>query len=268
MDKAKVKKIGKIALDVLLYIFLAICIFSVFVTVLSKRDSDGAAEVFGYQMRIVTSDSMSESEFTDVSAYKIKDIPIRSMVFVKVMPDDKDGADEFYRSLNVGDVLTFRYVYTTQVTITHRITSITEKETGGFIIELAGDNKSSEDGQLTQIIDTSIPNNTNYVIGKVTGQAYLLGLLISFLSQPVGIILLIIVPCFIIILLEVLKIVKVLSADKKKREEEEKEKKESELEELRRKLAELEMEKSGQAPPKTAAEEPNDNEESKEDKTE
>ena len=69
-------------------------------------------------------------------------------------------------------------------------------------------------------------------------------------------------------MLEVLKIVKVLSADKKKREEEEKEKKESELEELRRKLAELEMEKSGQAPPKAAAEEPNDNEESKEDKTE
>ena len=149
MDKAKIKKIGKIALDVLLYIFLAICIFAVFVTVVSKRDSDGAAEVFGYQMRVVTSDSMSESEFTDVSSFKIKDIPIRSMVFVKVMPDDPAEADEFYRSLKVGDVLTFRYVYTTQVTITHRITSITEKDTGGFIIELAGDNKNSEDGQLT-----------------------------------------------------------------------------------------------------------------------
>ena len=156
MDKAKVKKIGKIALDVLLYIFLAICIFAVIVTVISKRDSDGAAEVFGYQMRVVTSDSMSESEFTDVSAYKIKDIPIRSMVFVKVMPDDPAEADEFYRSLKVGDVLTFRYVYTTQVTITHRITDIEEIE-GGFKITLAGDNKNSEDGQLVQVIDTSIP---------------------------------------------------------------------------------------------------------------
>lgn len=259
MDKAKIKKIGKIALDVLLYIFLAICIFSVFVTVLSKRDSDGAAEVFGYQMRVVSSDSMSESKFTDVSAYKIKDIPIRSMVFVKVMPDDSAEADEFYRSLEVGDVLTFRYVYTTQVTITHRIKSITEKETGGFIIELAGDNKSSEDGQLTQVIDTSIPNNTNYVIGKVTGQAYLLGLLMSFLMQPVGIILLIIVPCFIIILLEVLKITKVLGADKKKREQKENAQKDSELAELRRKLAELEREKSEQTTTNT---------ENKEDKTE
>ena len=139
MDKAKIKRIGQIALDVLLYIFLAICIFSVVVTVLSKRDSDGAAEVFGYQMRVVTSDSMAESEFTDVSGFKIKDIPIRSMVFVKVMPDDPAEADEFYRSLKVGDVLTFRYVYTTQVTITHRITNIEEID-GGFKITLAGDN--------------------------------------------------------------------------------------------------------------------------------
>lgn len=268
MDKAKVKKVGKIALDVLLYIFLAICIFAVFVTVVSKRDSDGAAEVFGYQMRVVTSDSMSECEHTDVSAYKIKDIPIRSMVFVKVMPDDPAEADEFYRSLKVGDVLTFRYVYTTQVTITHRITSITEKDTGGFIIELAGDNKNSEDGQLTQVIDTSIPNNTNYVIGKVTSQAYLLGLIMSFLMQPIGIILLIIVPCFIIILLEVLKIAKVLGADKKKREQEEKQKKDDELEELRRKLAELEKQKSEQTPPQPTAVETNDNEDGKEDKTE
>ena len=268
MDKSKIKKVSKIALDVLLYIFLAICIFAVFVTVLSKRDSDGAAEVFGYQIRVVTSDSMSESEFTDVATYKIKDIPIRSMVFVKVMPDDPAEADEFYRSLKVGDVLTFRYVYTTQVTITHRITSITEKDTGGFIIELAGDNKNSEDGQLVQVIDTSIPNNTNYVIGKVTGQAYLLGLLMSFLMQPVGIILLIIAPCFIIILLEVLKIVKVLGADKKKREQEEKQNKDNELEELRRKLAELEREKTEQTTSQPTAVESNDNEEIKEDKTE
>ena len=80
MDKAKMKRMGKIALDVLLYTFLVLCIVAVFVTVSSKRDADGAAELFGYQMRVVTSDSMAESEFTDVSAYKIKDIPVRSMV--------------------------------------------------------------------------------------------------------------------------------------------------------------------------------------------
>ena len=240
MNKMRIKKIGNAVLNILLYVFLAICIFLVFITVLSKRGTDGTAEIFGYQMRVVTSDSMSKCEHTDVSDFQIKDIPIRSMVFVKVMPDDPTKTDEWYRSLQVGDVLTFRYVYATQVTITHRITSITEKETGGFVIELAGDNKNSDNGQLYQTIDTSIPNNTNYVIGKVTGQAYLLGVIMSFLMMPVGIVCVIIVPCFIIILIEVAKIVKTLTSDKKKREQEEKAQKDKELEELRRKLAELE----------------------------
>ena len=266
MEKSKIKKIGKIALDVLLYIFLAICAFVVIVTLLSKRGSDGAAEVFGYQMRVVVSDSMAESEFTDTSAYQIKDIPIHSMVFVKVMPSEPAKADAFYCSLKVGDVLTFRYVYTTQVTITHRITSIVEKDTGGFLIELAGDNKNAKDGQLTQVIDTSIPNNTNYVIGKVTGQAYLLGLIMSFLMQPAGLLLVIIAPCLAIILLEVLKIAKVLGEDKKKRDQEEKQKKDDELEALRRRLAELEKQQSEQVAPEQMV--ASDNEKVKEKETE
>ena len=246
MDKMKFKKIGNIVLNVLMYIFLAFCIFTVIVTLLSKRDSDGAAEIFGYQMRIVTSDSMAKSEYTDVSDYKIKDIPVRSMVFVKVMPSDPEKADEWYRSLKVGDVLTFRYVYATQVTITHRITSIVEKETGGFIIELAGDNKDSDDGQLHQVIDTSVPNNTNYVIGKVTAKAYLLGAIMSFLMTPLGIVLAIIVPCLAIILLEILNIAKAVTEDRRKKDREEDEKKDEELKELRRRIAELEKEKSEQ----------------------
>lgn len=267
MNRAKANKIRKIVLNVLLYLFLAVCIFTVFLTVLSKKDSDGAAEIFGYQMRVVTSDSMAESEFTDVSGFDIKDIPIRSVVFIKTVPDDAAEADEFYKSLRVGDVLTFRYVYTTQVTITHRITKDVEKVEGGYRITLAGDNKNSEDGQLTQIIDTSIPNNTNYVIGKVTASSYVLGVILGFLMQPLGIVLVIIVPCFLIILLEILKIVRVLGADKKKREQEEKQKKEEELEELRRRLAELEQNREEQSSP-TPAETVYNNEEIKEDKTE
>ncbi|MBR7161894.1 MAG: hypothetical protein IKD07_05715 [Clostridia bacterium] len=242
MKKAKMKKIGNIVLNVLTYAFLAICIFSVFLTVLSKKDTDGAAEIFGYQMRVVTSESMAKSEYTDTSSYDIKDIPLRSMVFIKLMPDDPAKADEWYRSLREGDVLTFRYVYTTQITITHRISKIYEKDTGGFIIELTGDNKNSEEGQLTQIIDTSIPNNTNYVLGKVTGQAKFFGVIMTFLMQPIGLILVIILPCFIIILLEIVKISRALLTEKKKKQEEEIAKRDHELEKLRHKLEELEKE--------------------------
>lgn len=243
----KKKKITDIVMNILMYLFLVVAVITVILTIFSKKDTDGASELFGYQMRIVTSDSMAACEYTDVSDFRIKSIPLRSMVFVKTMPKDAQAAEEWYRSLRVGDVLTFRYVYTTQITITHRITAIKEKETGGFFIELAGDNKNSENGQLTQLIDTSISNNTNYVIGKVTGQAKIFGFVMSFLMQPVGMVMLVIVPCFFIILLEVLKIVNVFGADKKKRAQEEKEKQTQELDELRRRLAELEKEKLARA---------------------
>ena len=262
MSTGNAKKIGKILADIVVYVFLAVCIFTVVVTVLAKKDVDGAATVFGYQMRVVTSDSMGASEFTDVSEFKVKDIPIRSMVFVKTMPDNPERADNWYRKLQVGDVLTFRYVYTTQVTITHRIISITEKPSGGFVIELAGDNKNSEDGQLTQIIDTSIPNNTNYVIGKVVGQSYAVGVAMTFLQKPVAIVLLIMIPCLVIIFIEAIKIMRILNADKKQKEQDEKIQKDNELEELRRKLAALENQAlndaAGQA--RTKSESDNDTE--------
>ena len=140
----------------------------------------------------------------------------------------------------MGDVLTFRYVYTSQVTITHRLVQKTPKDTGGYVLTLVGDNKNADTELLTQTIDTAKTNTMNYVIGKVTGSSYLLGVLLSILRRPIGIVLVIIVPCFIIILLEVFKIIGVVTAEKKKREQEEKIAKENELAELRRKLALLE----------------------------
>ena len=240
MKKTKIKKIGTVCFNIILYLFLALCIFSVILTIVSKKSVDGATEVFGYELRVVTSDSMAECDQTDVSEYEIKSIPIRSMIFVEKIPQNEAEAEQWYRSLKVGGVLTFRYVYTNQVTITHRITSITEKETGGFVIELAGDNKNADSEQLSQTIDTSIPENMNYVLGKVTGQSVLFGGILTMLKSPLGLIFLIIIPCFIIILLEVLKIVGAYSAERKEKEQEESAKKEDELAELRRRLAELE----------------------------
>ena len=243
MKKKNTKKIGNSILNILLFIFLVFCVLSVIITIFSKKDVDGASEVFGYQMRIVTTNSMGACDQTDVSDFEIGSIPVNAMVFVKLLPVDTSKHDDWYRSLKAGDVLTFRYVYTTQITITHRITSITEKETGGFIIELAGDNKNSDSDQLYQKIDTSVPNNTNYVIGKVVGKSVVFGGVISVLKNPIGMICIIMLPCLVIIILEVIKITRLLTADKKKRALEESQKKDKEFEELRRKLAELEKEK-------------------------
>jgi len=238
------KKVGRIALDAIIYLFIALCLVAVVLVITSKKDSDGTATLFGKQMRFVQSPSMEKCEATDVSGFEIKDIPMRSMIFIDVVPDDKAKADEWYADLKVGDVLTFKYVYVRQETITHRITAIEPKETGGYIISLEGDNKSSDDGVLTQEIDTSLENSPNYIIGKVTGQSYPLGLLINVLKSPVGIVCIIILPALAIIVFEIIKIINVFGADRKKKEDKEKEMKQNELDELRRRLAELEAKNS------------------------
>ena len=238
------KKILSIAGNVLMYLFIALSIFAVILTIGVKRGDDGAKTVFGMQLRYVISPSMEKSEFTNTDNFKIKDIPLNSMVFVKVMPKDKAEAYEWYKSLKVGDVLTFRYVYTTQETITHRIVDIEEREDKSFLISLEGDNKSSELGTLTQTIDTSVENSPNYIIGKVVGQSRLIGLVVTLLRSPVALVCCVILPCFAIAVWEILKVMNILGADKKKQEQEEKERQKNELEELKRRLAELESKKS------------------------
>lgn len=241
MEKTQVvKKVGKITANILLYVFIALCLFSVILTISSKKDEAGTATVFGKQMRTVLSPSMEKCEATDVSDYEIKDIPTGSMVFIEVVPEEPAEAELWYSNLRVGDVLTFKYVYVKQETITHRITDIKQNSDGGYTIRLDGDNKNSESETLTQTINTSDKNSTNYVIGKVTGQSYLLGLFVRTMKSPAGLICIVIIPSLIIVILEILRIVKLLGADKKKKEQEEKARTENELNELKRRLAEYE----------------------------
>ena len=249
MEKTQViKKVGKIAANILLYIFIAVCLFSVILTISSKKDEDGTATIFGMQMRSVLSPSMEECDATDVSGYEIKDIPTGSMVFIDVVPEDPDEAEKWYADLKIGDVLTFKYVYVKQETITHRITGIRQNPNGGYTIRLEGDNKNSDSETLTQTIDTSEKNSPNYVIGKVTGQSYLLGMLVNTLKSPAGLIFIVIIPSLIIVILEILKIIKILGADKRKKDEEEKARQQRELDELRQRLAELEAGKPTETP--------------------
>lgn len=246
--KAIVKKVLKITGNVLVYLLMAIAMFVLVISITSKKDSDGTATVFGYQLRFVQSDSMEECELTDVSKFEIKSIRVKSCVFVDVAPESEEEKAEWYKSLKVGDVLTFKYVYSRQETITHRIVNIEEKITGGYIITLEGDNKNAETDLMQQTIDTSLTDSPNYIIGKVTGQSYVLGLLVYAFKTPVGIVCLIIIPCLIIIAFEVIRLVKVFGKDKKEKLQAEKKKQDDEIEELKRQLAELQNMKNDTVP--------------------
>lgn len=120
------KKVAKIFLNILLYGFVGICLFGVILSVVSKKDADGTANLFGYQMRFVQSPSMEKSEHTDVSGYEIKAIRVKSVVFIETVPKNAEEAFEWYSDIDVGDVLTFKYYYTRQETITHRVVDIDE----------------------------------------------------------------------------------------------------------------------------------------------
>lgn len=248
MENGSMRKNGmliralKIAGDVLLYFIIALALFVLFVSVTSKKDSDGAATVFGRQLRFVQSDSMAACELTDVGSYKIKSIPVRSCVFIETVPENESQRAEWYADLRVGDVLTFKYVYTKQKTITHRIVDITENGSGGYFITLEGDNKNSDSDLLTQTINTSLADSPNYVIGKVTGHSYLLGLLVYAFKTPVGIVCLVIIPCFVIIVFEIMRLIKVLGRDKKEKLELRQREQAEEIEVLKKKLAALQQE--------------------------
>lgn len=170
------KKVFGIIGNVIIWIIAIFAIFAVFVTLLSKKDGEGAVTIFGYQLRFVETGSMEKSEYTDVSGYKIS---------------------------------------------------------------LQGDNKSSPDAAGTQVIYTADATSYNYVIGKVTGQSYLLGLAVYALKTPVGIVLIVIVPCLIIIALRVIQIIGVLGADKEEKRKAEQESQKNEIEELKRQLEQL-----------------------------
>lgn len=247
--KQKVLKALQIAGDVLFCLIIAFALFVLIISVSAKRDADGTANVFGYQLRFVQSGSMEKCDQTDVSGYKIKSIPVKSCVFIEKAPapEDQQALNEWCSALSVGDVLTFQYskygaANIQDKVITHRIVKIEPKE-GGYIITLEGDNKNDTGSVGQQVIDTTKADGLDYIIGKVEGQSYFLGLCVYALKSPVGLVFIIIVPCMIVIAYEVVKIITVLNKDKKDRQQQEKTAKEDEIALLRKQLEELQ--KSG-----------------------
>ena len=241
--KQKILKIINIITNVLLYTFFVICMCLLSITILSKKDSDGAVNVFGHQLRVVISESMEKHDETydEIKQYDIKDLPIKTMVFIEIVPNDPKEAKQWYEDIEVGDVLTFKYLYDNrQETITHRvIDKELNKDNDGYLISLRGDNKGTTTQAGIQYIDTSEVDSPNYIVGKVVGQSYPVGLLVTALKSPIGIVLVVILPCSILLILEVIKLVNYFNSGKKKKQQEEADKQREEIEELKRQIKAL-----------------------------
>ena len=83
--KNKILKIFNILANVLLYTFFAVSLVLLSMSIISKKDSDGTVNIIGFQSRVVISESMEKHEETydQIKGYRIKDLPIKSMVFIK-----------------------------------------------------------------------------------------------------------------------------------------------------------------------------------------
>ena len=241
MKKGKVKKILNTLANVVVYVFLFICIVSVFLVLLAPESDDGATEIFGYQLRLVETNSMGRGEETDVSGFEIKSIPQGSLVFIETVPNDEaEAADWYENEVRVGDVLTFKYLYEKQIVITHRVVDkYLDPEGRGYVIVLEGDNKSASIDLLQQTIYTEEEEALNFVIGKVRGKSFILGLFIGAMKHPLSLLILIILPCLAIIISEIVRIAKILNEEKKEKELVERAQKDSEILELKRQLEEL-----------------------------
>lgn len=227
------KKIGKI-FDVLMYIFIGFAAIFTIISVSSKKDPNDAFTIGGRQLMVVETESMEKNDLVDVSDYEIKNIKKDSIICVETVPEENPY--EFYDDIEMYDVLTFKYmVANRQEIITHRVIDIEEID-GGFIFTLRGDNINEDGTTSSQIINTTEEESFNYIIGKVKWTNYPIGLIVTALKSKVGLICMIIIPCVILIGFEIMKIVNEFNKDKKQKAKD----KDEEIEELRRRIQQLE----------------------------
>lgn len=136
--------------------------------------------LFGYSARIVMSSSMERNAEAD-TGHEVRDLPVRSLIVIQLVPTEEGAREAFYSQICEGDVLTFSYrTIDGTISVTHRVKQIERKESG-FTITLGGDNGAYA---ATQVIDTADAESENRIVGKVVFHSFVLGVLICMLRDP------------------------------------------------------------------------------------
>jgi hypothetical protein len=172
-------------LTMLIILLLAFSLFLLGFVITSPKSEDGATRVLGHELLLVTTNSMEDTGDTDTSNFEIKSFKKNTLIAIERVPEDAAQAAVWYDSVKVGDVLTFRYVYDRQMTITHRVISKVENGKGGYIIELSGDNKNAEVARLNQTIDTSDTESFNYIMGRVVWTSHVIGSIVGACQRAI-----------------------------------------------------------------------------------
>lgn len=216
-----VSVIGEVVADVVIVLFILFGALNLYLAIATKRNN--AANLFGKQARLVLTGSMSPT------------IPTNSLVLV-----DTSGNHKNYE---VGDVLTFKYDPYGSLPTTHRVIAKEANDSGIVYYTLQGDNPSATATQHVPYTD---------VIGKVTFHSLWMGKVVTFSKGVGGWICFVLVPCGLVIGYETYHIVKIVKSSKNEKEPvpesavpdkpvgQTQEERNQELEELRKRVAELE----------------------------
>ena len=186
------KKIGSIVLDVLIVIVFIVSTLVVIATVTAKREN-GQANVFGYTVNSVQTDSMKGS------------IDEGDLVVSKVITD----ANREEIVLEKGNIISF---YTeledeTKILITHRIVEI--EEIGGTLVYTTwGDNRESAPAPDAPLTIYEIQSVYQFKIPFA-------GKFIDFLRTPLGFIVCLVVPLLAFIAFQAYKLISLYLKAKK-----------------------------------------------------
>lgn len=199
-DWTKVKKIGEIVSNVLIWVFVA---FSALITIMvfsAQGSSDGIPALFGKSWLTIQSPSMQDT-------YMVGDL-----VFMNKL------SDEDKLQLKENDIVTYRAPIDidgdgiTGDINTHRIYSI-DKNTG--VIVTKGDNNILPDNEG----DTPYTIHRNDVIGLCTDDGKLggVGNVINFLRSSLGFFLCIVLPLILFFLYELYNFISILVSERAKK---------------------------------------------------
>lgn len=182
------KRVLKILSPILTVLLIVMVLFAAFLGFSARNSPDGISTVAGHKLLNVLSGSMEPAIMTgDV------------IIIEELAPD---------YVIREGDVITYRAADSPDMLITHRVMGaiLIDDEVAAYVTK--GDNNDSEDlGTVTR----------DRIIGVYKWRLPLLGYFASFVRQPLGTVLLVIIPGLMIIGSEFVKIWRLLGEMEAKR---------------------------------------------------
>lgn len=189
-QKGKGKKIAGIVVNVILWIFVAFCVFVTVVVASANSNAKNVTEIGGKCYLNVLSDSMNAEKPEGVPEDKPSGFKKGDMLISKYIAEDDEAID----SLQVGDIITFEWDINGDGSLskgeynTHRIVEIERNGNEITSVTTRGDNTEYSKGQVEKVRRSSI-------IAVYTGKkAAGIGSVFTFLSSRLGFGLCILLP--------------------------------------------------------------------------